>query len=300
LSVVPGLSPAVIVCGSLLSVPRAAAGLFIAWGGYTQRQKEKADMRPILSCILAAALQLPIALYAAPVMVGGWVDRVDGAGATLTVRTFGNPRTIQIEPNAVVRLNGKPVQFDQLPRDSQVTITAEKGPDGTLHAVQIDARGTAESTASYPTNNTITGRLVALNIPENRMTVRTATGDFLVPLGEAPILVNGTRGSSRNLQPGQMVQVDRTLPTEASADYVTNSVRIMPVAAAAGTGAAAKVSSTKPTSARTAVRSRTRGYRRSYTRTRYTRKQYSRTRYRSRQVRRRTRYRYRHRSYRRR
>src|SRR5207249_7441135 len=113
------------------------AGFSLARAGYRRREKEKPAMRPLLYLVLAAALQVPTALYAQQVTVGGWIDRVDPARGTLTLRTFGNPRTIQIAPNAVVRLNGMVVRLDQLPRDSNVSVIAEKGQDGMLHAVTI-------------------------------------------------------------------------------------------------------------------------------------------------------------------
>jgi hypothetical protein len=238
-------------------------------------------MRPILYFVLAAALQVPTALYAQQVTVGGWVDRVDPASGTLTLRTFGNPRTIQIAPNATVRLNGVVVRLDQLPRDSDVTVIAEKGQDGALHAVQINARGAAGSpAASYPAGSVITGRLVGINIPSNQITVRTTTGDFAVPLAEAPIMVNGARGSSRDLRLGQAIQVERALPTAGSTEYVTQMIRVLPAsvrgaaspaagqvragAAATGAGVVERGTSIAASRSWAAVRSRTRGYRRTY------------------------------------
>jgi hypothetical protein len=137
----------------------------------------------------------------------------------------------------------------------------------------------------------ITGRLVGLSIPSNQITIRTATGDFAVPLAQVPILVNGARGSSRDLQLGQTIRIERALPTEGSTDYITQVVRVLPAAnGAARTGTAAPVAaptgtpntgaiarttttgagvvdrgtSIATTRYRAAVRTRTLGYRHTY------------------------------------
>jgi hypothetical protein len=95
----------------------------------------------------------------------------------------------------------------------------------------------------------VRGTLVGMDIPNNSITLRTSSGDHTVPLGTAPIYVNGVRGSTRNLRVGQVIQVERTLPTEASQTYVTQMVRVLPAQSVnAQTGAAGS----------SAVRSRTR------------------------------------------
>jgi hypothetical protein len=75
-----------------------------------------------------------------------------------------------------------------------------------------------------------------MNIPANQITLRTQAGDFTVPMGTAPILINGKRGTTRHLRVGQLIHVERTLPTEGSTDYVTQFVRIMGSAAAPRVG----------------------------------------------------------------
>jgi hypothetical protein len=253
-------------------------------------------MRPLLYLSLAAALQVPTALYAQQVTVAGWLDRIDAANGTLTLRTFGNPRTIQVAPNATVRINGAAARIEQLPLDSQISVIAEKGPDGMLHAVQISARGTIGSpTAGSPAGSVISGRLVGLNLPMNQITVRTSTGDFAVPLGTAPIIINGAGGSTRGLRLGQTVRIERALPTEGSTEYVTQAVHVTaaPVtgaaravgAAATGAGIVDRGTPIAGSRSGAVVRSSTRGYRRSITRSRS-----ARARHRSRRANRRARY----------
>jgi len=181
------------------------------------------------SCFaLAAALLLPAAVHAQQISLAGWVQRVDAANATLTIRTLDNPRTIPVAPNAVISVNGVVSRLDQLPFNSSVSIIAEKGPDAVLRATQISAQSTGrQPAAAAPAGAIVRGRLVGMNIPAGTITLRTPSGDYPVSLGTPPIYVNGGRGSSRDLRIGQRVEVDRTLPTEASTDYVTTMVHVL-------------------------------------------------------------------------
>lgn len=184
----------------------------------------------LVSCVsLAAALLIPSAAYAQHITVAGWVQRVDAANAAITIRTLATPRTIPVAPNAVIRLNGALSGLNRLPINASVSIVAEKGPDGVLRATQISAESmTREPAAAAPPGAVVRGRIVGIDIPDNTITVRTTAGDYPVPLGTASIYVNGARGSTRDLRMGQTVEVDRSLPTPASTDYVTQTVRVLP------------------------------------------------------------------------
>lgn len=196
-------------------------------------------MRLISCLILATALQIPAAVFAQQITIAGWVDHVDAANSTITIRTLANPRTIAVAPSALVRINGVAARLDQLSANSDVTIIAEKDPNGVLRATQVNVTRTSRgSPAAAPPGSIIQGTLVGLNIPMNTILVRTPAGDVNVSLGTAPIIVNRVRGSSRDLRIGQSVQVERTLPTEGSTDFVTQLVRIMPPAAGGPTGMA--------------------------------------------------------------
>jgi hypothetical protein len=185
-------------------------------------------MRLIPCFALAAALLLPSAVYAQQITIAGWVDRVDPASATLTIRTLANPRTIPVAPNAAIRINGTVARLEQLPFNSPVSIIAEKDANGVLHATQISVRTSGgQPSAAAPPGAVVRGRLVGINLPAGTITLRTPSGDYPVPLGTAPIYVNGTVGSSRDLRLGETVQVDRSQPTPASTDFVTQAVRIV-------------------------------------------------------------------------
>jgi len=71
------------------------------------------------------------------VTVGGWVNGIDNTGSSITIRTLANPRTVQLSPNVVVRINGVVSRLDQIPANSAVSITAERGPTGVLTATRI-------------------------------------------------------------------------------------------------------------------------------------------------------------------
>src|SRR2546423_1640061 len=153
-------------------------------------------MRYIQSLALAAALQVPAVVSAQQVPVAGWVNRVDTANSTITIRTLANPRTVQVAPNAVIRVNGIVSRLDQIPANSAITITTERGPTGVLTATQINVQSSgSQPAAAAPPGSTVQGTLVGVNIPDNTVTVRTISGDHVIPLGTAPILVNGVRGS---------------------------------------------------------------------------------------------------------
>jgi hypothetical protein len=206
-----------------------------------------------MPCIaLALVLLLPSAVSAQQISLAGWVDRVDAANATLTIRTLDMPRTLQVAPNAAIRINGVVSRLDQLPFNSPVSIIAEKDANGVLHVTQISAQTTGrQPAAAAPPGAIVRGTLVGIDIPQGRVTVRTPAGDYPVALGTASIYVNGAVGSSRDLRLGQMVEIDRIQPTPASSDFVTQAVRVLPPGGAAVTsGAAAARSRTAATGAR--------------------------------------------------
>jgi len=123
-----------------------------------------------------------------------------------------------------------------------------------LHATEIDARATTPAPpAAAPPGSYVHGTLVAVDLPNNTITVRTRAGDIVVPLGTAPIYVNGAPSTIRVLKPGEVVEVERTLPTPASTQYVTRVVRVMaPAVAAVASGAATTPrGTTTPNPART-------------------------------------------------
>src|SRR5437879_3697594 len=161
-------------------------------------------MRYIHTVVLAAALQIPAAVLAQQVSVGGWVNGVDTANSTITIRTLANPRTVQVAPNAVIRVNGHTARLDQIPANSEASITTERGPTGVLTATQISVGSSGpQPSAAAPPGSVVQGFLVGMNIPNNTLTLRTTSGDHVYSLGTAPILVNGVRGSIRNFRLGQ-------------------------------------------------------------------------------------------------
>jgi hypothetical protein len=217
-------------------------------------------MRYIQGLVLAAAL-LPAAVSAQQVAVGGWVNKVDAANSTVTIRTLANPRTIQVAPNAVIRINGTFGRLDQIPANSEVSITTERDPNGVLMATQISARSVGpEPPAAALPGSVVQGTLVGLNVPNNTITLRTSSGDHVYSLGSAPILVNGVRGSLRSFRVGQMVQLQRALPTAASTDYITQAVWVLPTQSRV---AGYQATAPRPVSA-FKVRSRTLAYRKTY------------------------------------
>jgi hypothetical protein len=185
-------------------------------------------MRLTACLIIAAALQVPAAVVAQQITIAGWVDRVDTQNSTVTIRTLSNPRTIQVAPDAVIRVDGQVRRLDQLPINSRISIIAQQGPNDVLRATQLTSESaTGQPAAGYPPGSQVTGRLVEMDIPSNQITLRTQSGDFTVPLGTAPLLRNGTPITVRDLQIGQWIQVERTLPTEGSTEYVTQTVRVL-------------------------------------------------------------------------
>lgn len=215
-------------------------------------------MRHTVCIALVIALFIPAAALAQEVTVGGWVDRVDTATSTVTLRTLSGKRTIEVAPNAVISGNGAATRLNQIPIGSRIWITAQSGPQGVLRATRIRVQGAGRSTAAaYPAGSVVTGRLVGINIPENQVTLRTSAGDFSLPLGSAPIVRNGRVVTTRDLRVGQQIQVVRSLPTTASTDYITQSVHIMPTSrVAAWPGApAVRMQSSAGAAARSAARS---------------------------------------------
>lgn len=185
-------------------------------------------MRYTAGVSLAAALVLAGAVWAQQVSIAGWVDRVDPATASITIRTLAAPRTIEVAPNAIIEINGRVGRLEQLPFNSRVSIVAEKDANGVIHATRITVQAAGrQPSAAAPPGAIVRGALTGINVPGNSITVRTPSGDYPVPLGTASIYVNGTLGSNRDLRLGQQVEVDRAHPTPASTDYVTQSVRVL-------------------------------------------------------------------------
>src|SRR4051794_16334596 len=187
---------------------------------WAQTERGGTVMRWTPYLAVAATLSIPAVVFAQQITVAGWVDRVDTANSTIMLRTLGNPRTIQIAPDAVVRVNGVAARLNQIPQNGDISITAQKDSNGVLHATQINVRSAiAQPSAAAPAGSIVRGILVGMNIPNNNVTVRTRSGDQVVAIGTAPIVVNGVRASTRNLRVGQTIQLDRSLPTPASTDY---------------------------------------------------------------------------------
>jgi len=186
-------------------------------------------MRWIRCLGVAVALVVPAAVIAQQAIVAGWVDSVDTQANTLTVRGTGNPRTIQVSPNAVIRVNGQATRLDQLPKDGPVSLIAQKLPTGVLQAIEISVGGTGSprETAAYPAGSVVDGQLVRIDVPANQITLRTNSGNFVVPLSSAPITWNGVRVSTRYLQLGQQLRVIRTVPIGGATDYLTESIYIV-------------------------------------------------------------------------
>jgi hypothetical protein len=196
-------------------------------------------MRLIPYVAALAVLPLPAVVFAQQITITGWVDSVDTANSTVTIRTLNNPRTVQVAPNAVIRVNGVVSRLDQLPANAEISIIAEKGPNDVVRATQITVGSSgAQPAAAVPPGSVVMGTLVGMNIPANTITVRTRSGDQAVPLGAAPIFINGRNGSTRDLRVGQIVRIERALPTEGSTDYVTQVIRVLPAGGRAGVGGA--------------------------------------------------------------
>src|SRR4051812_18605875 len=105
-------------------------------------------MRHIQSLALAAALQVPAIVSAQQIAVSGWVNRIDAANSAITIRTLANPRTIQVAPNAVVLVNGVVSRLDQIPANSEITLTTQKGPTGVLTATQVTVHSSGPQTSA--------------------------------------------------------------------------------------------------------------------------------------------------------
>jgi len=186
-------------------------------------------------------------------VVSGWVDSVDMQATTLTIRGTGNPRTIQVAPDAVIRVNGQAVRLDQLPVDGQVSVIAQKLPNGVLQATEINVRSSAAPRpAAYPAGSIVDGQLVRIDIPAKQISLRTNSVNFSISLGSAPITWNGRRVSSRYLQLGQQLRVLRAVPTAGAPDYVTQAIYILrPASTATKT---TRASTARRSSSRTTVR----------------------------------------------
>jgi len=205
-------------------------------------------MRWMIGLGVVAVLQVPAAVMAQQAVVSGWVDSVDNQANTLTIRGSGNPRTIQVAPDAVIRVNGQTTRLDQLPRDGQITVMAQKLPSGVLQATEINVRLPATPrAAAYPAGSVVDGQLVRIDVPANQITMRTSSGNFMVPLGSAPITWSGRRVSTRYLQLGQQLRVMRSIPTGGATDYVTQSIYILRPAPTATRTATVRRSSSRAT-----------------------------------------------------
>src|SRR5436189_5864422 len=86
---------------------------------------------------LTAITSLCVAAWAQEVVFRGYVQKVDPINATITLRTTGNPRIVPVAPSAVVMLSGKAVTLEQIPLNSEVSITAVRDAQNVARATQI-------------------------------------------------------------------------------------------------------------------------------------------------------------------
>src|SRR5262245_50034785 len=129
-------------------------------------QMELAEtMRPIrtLFALIYYGL-LPAATFAVEIVVHGPVVRVDPAGATLTLGTRPNPRTVAVEPSAIITVNGARTTLELLPLGGEASLIAEKDLAGNLHATRITVShdGPAVS-AAYPPGSLVAGIVMGID-----------------------------------------------------------------------------------------------------------------------------------------
>jgi hypothetical protein len=190
-------------------------------------------MRPIrtLFALLFFGL-LPASTFAVEIVVRGPIARVDPVGGTVTLATQPNPRTIAVDPAAVVTVNGARVTLEQLPMGGEAFLVAEKDLSGRLHATQITASHDGPAfAAAYPPGSLIAGIVMGIDAGAGIMIVRTAIGDQRVPLGSAPVVLAGRRVPLTQLAVGDAVRIHRVLPpggTERITDtiWVTSAERV--------------------------------------------------------------------------
>lgn len=192
-------------------------------------------MRPIrmLIALLFFGL-LPASTFAVEIVVHGPVLRVDLAAGTLTLGTQPNPRTIAVEPSAVITVNGVRTTLEQLPLRGEAFLVAEKDLAGRLHATQITVShdGPAFS-AAYPPGSSIAGIVMGIDAGAGIMTVRTAVGNQRVPLGSAPVVRGGRRVPLTQLAVGDAVQIRYTLPPGGT-ERITDTIWVIDVERVAG------------------------------------------------------------------
>jgi len=192
-------------------------------------------MRPIrtLFALLFFGL-LPASTFAVEIVVRGPVARVDPVGGTVTLATQPNPRTIPIDPAAVVTVNGTRVTLEQIPLGGEAFLIAEKDLAGRLHATQITVSqdGPAYS-AAYPPGSLIAGIVMGVDAGAGIMIVRTATGYQHVPLGSAPLVLAGRRVPLTQLALGDAVRIHRVLPPGGT-ERITDTIWVTRVERVAG------------------------------------------------------------------
>jgi hypothetical protein len=183
--------------------------------------------RILISGILAAVLGLCATAWAQEVVFRGYVQKVDPLNATITLRTTGNPRIVPVAPSAVVMLRGKAVTLEQIPLNSEVSITAVKDAQNVARATRITIETPRDmpSAASGP-GGLVRGTVVGIHLPSNSIRVRTLSGDARVDLGTAPIMVNGRETNTAAIRLGDTVEIQRVAGTDAGTELTTRLVTI--------------------------------------------------------------------------
>jgi len=176
---------------------------------------------------LAAVAGLCATAWAQEVTFRGYIQKVDPTNATITLRTTGNPRVVPVSPSAVIMLRGKQATLDQIPLNSEVSITAVRDAQRVEHATQITVETARDlpPAASGPAG-LVRGTVVGIHLPSNTLRVQTLSGEVRVPLGSAPIMFRGREQSTRALQLGDTVEVQRQVATDAGTEMTTRLITI--------------------------------------------------------------------------
>jgi hypothetical protein len=177
--------------------------------------------------IWIAALSLGGTAGAQQVVLRGWVQGFDPQTFALLLRTTGNPRWVLVDPSAVVTLKESPTPVAEIPLNSFVEIDALKSWQGVTQATRIAVlHATDLPPVGRPVGSFVQGTVLEVDYPANLLRLRAPAGEVYVPLGTAPILINGRHRSIVDLQPGDRVEVERRVPSLPGGQYLTQRVTV--------------------------------------------------------------------------
>jgi hypothetical protein len=152
--------------------------------------------------------------HAARVISRGYVQRVDPASGTITLRKSTGQQTILVVPEAKLTIDGRKGLLNDIMYNARAEILAWRDPFHALRADEVKILQPRDPTwpASSGPGMLVQGEVVGLISELGTLIIKTPVGNRNVAIGTAPVLLNGRPATLLDLAVGDRVQVQHTIP----------------------------------------------------------------------------------------